>query len=163
MVAFLCAVSGGGGGGMAEKAIRFRLNCPHGLCRLISSRLFLAAACYCYCYTFYNMTKNQLWYVNNLNWMEKREACVRHKYLGFTQPPNTYAIVSSRFCSFKTIFWLAVLAKGQIKPKEDWRAVYPPKKWTRERSLMTSLVFWLFLTYLPTYVPFGPFWKKLPI
>ena len=98
MVAFLCAVSGG----MAEKAIRFRLNCPHGLCRLISSRLFLAAACYCYCYTFYNMTKNQLWYVNNLNWMEKREACVRHKYLGFTQPPNTYAIVSSRFCSFKT-------------------------------------------------------------
>ena len=33
----------------------------------------------------------------------------------------------------------------------------------RERPLMTSLVFWLFLTYLPTYVPFGPFWKKLPI
>ena len=39
----------------------------------------------------------------------------------------------------------------------------------RERPLMTSLIFWLFLTYLPTYpvllynVPFlGLFWTPLP-
>ena len=37
------------------------------------------------------------------------------------------------------------------------------KETIRERPLMTSLIFWLFLTYLPTYVPFGPFWQKLPI
>ena len=43
---------------VAEKAIRFRLNCPHGLCRLISSRLFAAAASYRY--TACDMTKNQL-------------------------------------------------------------------------------------------------------
>ena len=35
------------------------------------------------------------------------------------------------------------------------------KHW--ERPLMTSHVFWLFLTYLPTYVPFRPIWKKVPI
>ena len=44
---------------VAEKAIRFRLNCPHGLCRLISSRLFAAAAA-SYRYTACDMTKNQL-------------------------------------------------------------------------------------------------------
>ena len=34
-------------------------------------------------------------------------------------------------------------------------------KWIGERPLMTSLVFWLFLTYLPTYIPFRPIWKKV--
>jgi hypothetical protein len=33
----------------------------------------------------------------------------------------------------------------------------------RERPLMMSHFFWLFLTYLPTYVPFCPIYKKLTI
>ena len=67
MVAFLCAVNGG----MAEKAIRFRLNCPHGLCRLISSRLFLAAACYCYTThsTIWQKINSGMW----ITWIEWRK------------------------------------------------------------------------------------------
>ena len=48
--------------------------------RPLPLNLFSSFPCCCLLllhYTFYNMTKNQLWYVNNLNWMEKREACVR--------------------------------------------------------------------------------------
>ena len=54
--------------------------------------------------------------------------------------------------------------KGEFLDREGHLVPSLARFWSLgERPLMTSLVFWLFLTYLPTYVPSGPFWKKLPI